>query len=136
MRSLLLAVVAVRVRAGAVAVVDEAEGRVPVLYKIMESAKLARHETQKGMHTQINEYSIAQDKWETHVAREVVAGALAVELARAVAQVSKLLNNSEHDVVSVRTRVGWCALIKNIPLQPSGEHTCRAPTRQDRCALL
>ena len=30
---------------------------------------------------------------------EVVAGALAVELARAVAQVSKLLNNSEHDVV-------------------------------------
>ena len=67
---------------------------------------------------------------------EVVAGALAVELARAVAQVSKLLNNSEHDVVSVRTRVGWCALIKNIPLQPSGEHTCRAPTRQDRCAFL
>jgi hypothetical protein len=44
MRSLLLAVVAVRVRAGAVAVVDEAEGRVPVLYKIMESAKLARPE--------------------------------------------------------------------------------------------
>jgi hypothetical protein len=35
---------------------------------------------------------------------EVVAGTLAVELARAVGQV-KLLNNSEHDVVCVRTRV-------------------------------
>jgi hypothetical protein len=33
---------------------------------------------------------------------EVVAGTLAVELARAVGQV-KLLNNSEHDVVCVRT---------------------------------
>ena len=66
---------------------------------------------------------------------EVVAGALAVELARAVGQV-KLLNNSEHDVVCGRTLVCWCALIKNIPLQPFGEHTCRAPTRQDRCAFL
>jgi len=56
--------------------------------RLCESAKLARHENQKGMHTQINEYSIAQDKWETHVAREVVAGALAVELAEAVADVA------------------------------------------------
>jgi hypothetical protein len=39
---------------------------------------------------------------------EVVAGTLAVELARAVGQV-KLLNNSEHDVVCVRTRVGGLA---------------------------